>query len=102
MTYRALGFARKAFKRAPGHEEELLAQNAQAANRNFDDLIQEMRTLRPATRQFFPSLSEEPLLKPGVCWKSQMSPLALGFTIVGHQRHHFKVIEERYFSLLCE
>jgi hypothetical protein len=100
MTYRALGFARGAFDEAPGHDEDLLAARAQASRRPLDELIAEMRVLRPSTRLFFRSLSEEQLLKPGLCWKSEMSALALGFTIAGHQRHHFNILQERYFLLL--
>lgn len=32
-------------------------------------------------------------------YKYQMSVLAVGFNIIGHQVHHFGVIEERYFPL---
>lgn len=100
MTYRALGFAREAFQQAPGHDENLLAEKAGAAARSLDDLAAEMLTLRQATRHFFRTLTDEQLLKPGICWESQMSPLALAFTILGHQRHHFRIFEERYFPLI--
>lgn len=100
MTYRAIGFAREAFDRAPGHDENMLATNAQATKRSLDSIVEEMTTLRLSTRQFFRSLTDEQLLKPGICWESQMSPLSLGFTIVGHQRHHFRILEERYFPLV--
>lgn len=100
MTYRALGFAREVIDRAPGHDEDVLAANAHAWKRDLDDLITEMHTLRHATRYFFRSLTPEQMLKPGICWEAEMSPLALGFTILGHQRHHFQILEERYFPIL--
>ncbi|MBN8683712.1 MAG: DinB family protein [Chitinophagales bacterium] len=100
MTYRALGFAREIIVKAPGHDEDQMALNAGASRRSLEDLMQETIILRQSTRHFFNTLTEEQLLKPGICWEAQMSPLALGFTIVGHQRHHFKVIQERYFPIL--
>lgn len=100
MTYRALGFAREAFDRAPGHDENAMADHAGASARELGGLLEEMTDLRRSTRQFFGSLTEAQMLKTGICWESIMSPLSLAFTIVGHQRHHFKILEERYFPLL--
>jgi uncharacterized damage-inducible protein DinB len=99
MTYRALGFARGMFQITPGHDENLMAENAGASARSLEEILEEMKTLRASTRQFFNSLNDAQMLQPGVCWEAQMSPLALAFTILGHQRHHFRVLEERYFSL---
>ncbi|HLP95918.1 MAG TPA: DinB family protein [Saprospiraceae bacterium] len=99
MTYRALGFARGMFQTAPGHDENLMAENAGASARSLEEILDEMKTLRASTRQFFLSLSESQMLQPGICWEAQMSPLALAFTILGHQRHHFRILQERYFSM---
>jgi hypothetical protein len=33
-------------------------------------------------------------------YNSELPVLAVGFTLVGHQNHHFKILEERYFPLL--
>jgi hypothetical protein len=100
LTYRALLFARDALKIAPGHDEDLLAKNAGAQARSIENLVEEMRTLRHATRLFFKNLNDEQLLKTGICWESEMSVLALGCTMLGHQRHHFNILRERYFPLL--
>ena len=48
------------------------------------DLVEEMTTLRPATGLFFKSMDEEDLGETGRSWKSDMSVLAMGFTILGH------------------
>jgi len=36
----------------------------------------------------------------GISWKYETSVLAMGFMMIGHQIHHLKVIEEKYFPLL--
>jgi len=100
MGYRALLFAREAIKKAQGLDEDLLAAKAGAHTRNPLELVQEMTMLRQATRQLFAGMTDEQLLKSGICWKSTMSALALGFTIAGHQRHHFNIIKERYLPLV--
>lgn len=100
MTYRALGFARGAFNKAPAHDENLLAKNAGASVRSIADLTAEMTALRHSTRLFFGSLNDSQLQQSGICWESEMSALALAFTILGHQRHHFVILQERYFPLL--
>jgi hypothetical protein len=45
---------------------------------------------------FFKSLSEEQLKRIGTASNNQISVRALGFVIIGHQKHHQKVFEERY------
>jgi hypothetical protein len=35
----------------------------------------------------------------GTIWKYEMQVLAMGFNIIGHQVHHFKVLSERYYPL---
>jgi hypothetical protein len=47
----------------------------------------------------FESLSDEALQRSLVISDNQMSALALGFAIVGHQKHHLKIIAEKYLPL---
>jgi hypothetical protein len=46
------------------------------------------------------SFSDKVLMRKGICFNVELSVLALGFVLVGHQMHHMKVMEERYFPLL--
>lgn len=99
FNYRALLFSREALGHAPGHDEDLLAAHAGANARSISNLVEEMTALRHSTRLFYRSFSEEQLMKSGICWESEMSVLAIGFTTLGHQRHHFRVLQERYLTL---
>lgn len=100
MGYRALLFAREAAKKTQSLDEDLLAAKAGAKTRSIPDLVVEMTAIRNSTRIFYNYLTDEQLQKSGTSWRSEMSVLAFGFTIVGHQRHHFEILKERYFPLL--
>ena len=100
LSYRALLFARKDPNRRQSIDENLIAVTAKAERRETEELVAEYRAVRKATKYLFESLDDEMLKSIGINWKSEMSVLALGFAIIGHQIHHFKVIEEKYFPLL--
>lgn len=100
MAYRALVFARGVVKKAQGLDENLMAENALSTARSIPDLVEEMVALRQSTRLFFKKMNEGQLQKSGICWQSNMSALALGFTILGHQRHHLGILQERYLPLV--
>ncbi len=81
-------------------DENLLAANLNADRRTIDSLIDEIKNVRAASKAMFESFDDEMLLNRGTNWKYEMSALAMGFTIIGHQIHHFKIIEEKYYPLL--
>jgi hypothetical protein len=97
MTYRALVFARTAAPTVPGHDEDQIAVEARANRRSVAELVQEMTDLRATTRTFFRSLDAQHLQQRGISFNSELSPLAYGYIISGHQRHHLNIIVERYF-----
>src|SRR4029434_7136230 len=72
---------------------------ARADARKIDELIDELIAVRHATKAFYDSFDEQALRLTGISWEYEISVLALGFTIVGHQIHHLKIIEERYYPL---
>jgi hypothetical protein len=100
FAYRALRFARNDKTTLPGFEEDHFANAAGANNRPMADLLAELQTLRLSTLQLFGSFTDEMLLRTGAAFKSDISVLAIGFTMVGHQLHHLNVLEERYYPLL--
>ncbi|HEU4871157.1 MAG TPA: DinB family protein [Pyrinomonadaceae bacterium] len=98
MTYRALMFARRD-PTAPGFDQEAFADNANANRRTFDDLLDELISVRRATKAMYDSFDDDMLLARGKSWEHEVSVLDLGFIILGHQIHHMNVIAERYSSL---
>jgi DinB superfamily len=100
FTYRALRFARNDSTVLPGFEEDDFANAAQATARPLEDLLAELTTMRQSSLQLFGSFTDEMLQRTGKAFKSDISVLALGFTLVGHQIHHLNVLAERYYPLL--
>ena len=100
LSYRSLLFARSEGTIPQAVDGDLIAGTANARERTIDELIRELTVLRLATRSLYDSFDDETLRKQGTNWKAQISVLAMGFIILGHQIHHLKVIEEKYFPLL--
>ena len=100
MSYQALMLARKDETVLPGFNEKLHVKNANATRRTVDEMIEEIKGARASTISLFDSFDNEVLLRKAIKWKYEISVLAMGFTIIGHQIHHLKIIEERYLPLI--
>jgi hypothetical protein len=102
LSFRTLLFARKEGSTPQGVDGDLLAANMKAGERTVDGLIDELRITRLSTKALFESFGDEAMQYTGLNWKYEISVLAMGFTIIGHQVHHLKIIEEKYYPLLDE
>ncbi|HEV8538223.1 MAG TPA: DinB family protein [Bacteroidota bacterium] len=100
MCYRTLLYARRDSTYPPGFDQDLLALNAHADKRPVHNLIQELTDVRRATASLFGSFDDETLQNKGISWTYEVTVLAMGFMIVGHQIHHLKGIEDKYYPLL--
>ncbi len=100
FAYRAMRFARNDKTALPGFDENLFADNSGANRRSLEDVLAELRCVRESTKMLFDSFDETALRRTGIMFKTELSVLAIGFTLVGHQNHHFRIMEERYFPLL--
>jgi hypothetical protein len=100
LAYRALLFARQKGSASQDLDGDSFAANMNAERRTIDRIVDELKIVRVSTQAMFESFDDEMLSSSGICWKYEMSVLATGFTIIGHQIHHLKIIEEKYFPLL--
>ncbi len=100
MSYRAMRFARNDKTTLPGYDEELFGANTTANSRTLDDLLDEFSLVRQSTIALFKSFSDEMLHREGISFNQRISPLALGFVLIGHPIHHLNVLKERYFPLI--
>lgn len=100
MSYRALRFSRNDQTALPGYEEQVLAAHTIANQRTVEDLLAEFAELRSSTITLFKNMDQTMLSRYGNANQTMISPLALGFVILGHPVHHTNVISERYLPLL--
>lgn len=96
FTYRALRFARKDKTNLPGYDENFYVSNCNGDTRSIKDLVKEYKALRCSTISLFESFTNDILSCSGFANNAEMSVRAIGFVIVGHEKHHIEVIKERY------
>jgi uncharacterized damage-inducible protein DinB len=96
FSYRALRISRNDKTPLPGFEENDYAENTNANGRSIQDLLTEFSAVRHSTLLLFKSFSDEQLTRIGMTSGEEVSVRAIGFIIIGHQKHHQKVFTERY------
>jgi len=96
FAYRALRFARQDKTPLPGFNENEYAKNATVANRNWDDMVAEFKSLRQSTELMFTAFNHEELESTGIASDKPVYVLGIGFIIAGHVAHHWDILKERY------
>ena len=97
FSYRALVAAR-GDATSPHYrmDEELYAKNVDVSNRTLPSLISEFQAVRSSTEKLFENLTDAQSKWRCNVVTHPMSARAIGYFIIGHVRHHLKIIEERY------
>lgn len=98
MAYRALRIARNDKTPLPGFEQDDYIPYCNAHSRSPESVISEYEAVRQASIQLFQYLDDSHLESLGTASGNSFTPRALGFVIAGHQVHHVRVLEERYFN----
>lgn len=96
FSYRALRISRNDKTPLPGFDENEYVANSNGNKRNLQGLLTELAVVRQATLSLFNSFSQEQLQHVGIVSENEISVRAIGFIIIGHQKHHQKIFAERY------
>ena len=94
--YRALCIARGDQTSLPGFDEQEYMVNANFDAWKVGDLAELYAVGRRANIVFFRNLAEEAWNRRGTANNNPVTVRALAYMIVGHERHHLKVLRERY------
>ena len=96
FAYRALRISRTDQTPLASFDENIYAENTNANHRSIQDLLTEMAVVRQATLSLFKSFTQEQQLFFGNVLGGTISVRAIGFIVIGHQKHHQKIFQERY------
>jgi hypothetical protein len=96
MTYRALCIARGDKTPLPGFDENHYAENAAVLHKPKALLALEWFSVRQASLSFYMGLSPEEMIKTGIANNNLVSVTANAYVTVGHARHHFNVLHQKY------
>ena len=96
FAYRALRISRNDTTPLPGFDENEYINNTAANARGIQDLLTEFSAVRHSNIYLFKSFSIEQLERMGIASNAGVSVRAIGFILIGHQKHHQNIFEERY------
>ena len=98
FAYRALCVARGDRTPLPSFDQDGYASNAPFAQRPLSELIEDYIAVRRASLTLFRNLDDQSWKRRGIANNNETSVRALAFMIAGHELHHKKILEEKYFS----
>ena len=93
---RALRFARNDQTNLPGYDHDEYVPNSGANERSLKEIAEEFNIVRKGTIALFKSFTTEMLNRNGSANGNNLTVLAIGFIISGHETHHTNILNERY------
>jgi uncharacterized damage-inducible protein DinB len=97
FAYRALRISRGDSTPMAGFEQDDYVRNGPFANLALSDLVEEFIAVRRATLSLLRNVDEAAWLRRGVANKNEVTVRALAYIIAGHELHHRRILEEKYF-----
>lgn len=98
FAYRALRIARGDQTPMEGFEQDDYVRNGPFVDCRLSDLIGEFASVRGATLSLFRALDDAAWMCRGVANKSEVSVRALAYIIAGHELHHRRILQDKYFA----
>jgi hypothetical protein len=97
FAYRALRISRGDPTAIEGFEQDGYVANGPFAARPLAELIEDYIAVRRASLTLFRNLDEPAWLRRGIANKNEVSVRAIAYTLAGHELHHRRILEEKYF-----
>lgn len=98
FAYRALRIARGDQTPMEGFEQDDYVKNGPFASAPLAEIIEDYIAVRRATLTLLRNLDEAAWMRRGVANKNAVSVRALAYITAGHELHHRRILEEKYFS----
>jgi uncharacterized damage-inducible protein DinB len=98
FAYRALRIARGDVTPMEGFEQDDYVKNGPFARHAIAEVIEDYIAVRRATISLLRSLEEAAWSRRGIANKNEVTVRAIAYTIAGHEVHHRRILEEKYFG----
>ena len=96
--YRALAFARRDAAALPGMDQDEWADASNARQRPLTELLEEFERVRRGHVTMFGGFDPSTGAQTGIASGCSFSVRSLAYILVGHERHHRKVLRDRYLA----
>src|SRR5438445_7661567 len=96
FCYRALAIARGEKKSLPGFDETAYGPAGEFDRRSMSSLADDYEAARRSTVAFFRGLPDEAWNRSGVANEVPVDVRGLAYITLGHERHHLRVLRDRY------
>jgi uncharacterized damage-inducible protein DinB len=100
FAYRMLRIGRGDVTPIPGFEQDDYIAPGKFNARTLADLAGEFAAVRAATLALAQSLPEEAWKRIGTASNNPVSARALAYIIAGHEMHHRRILDEKYFAAI--
>jgi len=98
FAYRALRIARGDRTPLAGFEQDDYIRNGPFVHRALAEWIEDYIAVRRATLTLFRNLDEQAWMRRGIANNNEISVRALAYITAGHELHHRRILEEKYFA----
>jgi uncharacterized damage-inducible protein DinB len=98
FAYRALRIARADQTPIEGFEQDDYVKNGPFARAPLAETIEDYIAVRRATLTLLRNLDPAAWTRRGIANKNEITVRALAYLIAGHELHHRRMLEEKYFS----
>ena len=94
--FRAFQLSRDESVELWGYDQEALVRNSRFGELSLQALLTDFSNVRKASISFVEGLSEHQLKRTGMARQYEISLEEFLRSIVGHERHHVRIIQENY------
>lgn len=98
FAYRALCAARGDRTPLPSFEQDDYVRNGPFAARPLAEIVEDYIAVRRASLTLFRNLDDQAWQRRGIANNNEVSVRALAYMIAGHELHHRRILEEKYFT----
>ena len=98
FAYRALRISRGDRTPMEGFEQDDYVRNGPFAKAPMAEIIEDYIAIRRATLTLLRNLDETAWQRRGLANKNEVTVRGLAYIIAGHELHHRRILEEKYFK----